>query len=137
MKSKIHENNSLKTTDLSKTKITFTKIFLITGLIFTTLLAVANNTPSATAVSSTTEKTIRDYFKFPQILLPRYEANSTQENKVEVLFTTDKSGKVNFVMAKTLNKTLKLEIEKQFSHLQLPKVKQNVVHSVMLNFRTL
>ncbi|PBQ31494.1 hypothetical protein CNR22_06855 [Sphingobacteriaceae bacterium] len=119
------------------TQITFTKIILITGLIFTTLLAVANTTPSASVVTSETEKTIRDYFKFPQILMPHYENKTAKSNKVEVLFTTDSTGKINFVLAKTSDKGLKQEIEKQFSHLQLPKVKQNVVHSVTLNFKTL
>ena len=122
---------------MKKTKITFTKIVLMTSLIFTTLLAVANTNPSSTPVSTETEKTIRTYFKFPQVLLPHYELKWVQTNRVEVLFTTDKNGKVNFVMAKTTDQELKLEIEKQFSNLHLNKVKQNVVHSVVLNFRTL
>lgn len=116
--------------------INLTKIILITGLILTTLVAVSNTTPSSSAVPAETEKTIRNYFKFPQVLLPHYESKTTS-NRVEVLFTTDKTGKVNFVMAKTIDKELKLEIEKQFSNLQLSKLKQNVVHSVVLNFRTL
>lgn len=115
----------------------FTKLILITGLIFTTLLAVANTTPSTTIVTTETEKTIRDYFKFPQVLMPHYENKVAKSNKVEVLFTTDTTGKINFVLAKTLDKELKKEIEKQFSHLKLPKVKQNVVHSITLNFKTL
>jgi len=120
-----------------KTQITFTKVILIAGLIFTTLIAVSNTTPSTSTVNTETEKTIRNYFKFPQVLLPNHIVKSNQSNKVEVLFTTDKSGKVNFVMAKTLDKELKVEIEKQFSNMHLNKVKQNVVHSVVLNFRTL
>lgn len=109
----------------------------MTSLVFTTLLAVANTSPSSKTVTAETEKTIRTYFKFPQVLLPRYELKSAQTNRVEVLFTTDKTGKVNFVMAKTTDQQLKQEIEKQFSNLQLNKLKQNVVHSVVLNFRTL
>lgn len=120
-----------------KTQITFTKIILMTGLIFTTLLAVANTAPSSSVLTGETEKTIRHYFKFPQLLLPHYEAKTVKSNRVEVLFTTDKTGKVNFVMAKTADKELKQEIEKQFSNLQLSRLKQNVVHSVVLNFRTL
>jgi hypothetical protein len=119
-----------------KTQITITKILLITGLIFSTLLALSNTSPVTNTVTKDTEKTIRNYFKFPQILLPSYE-NKTQANKVEVLFTTDKYGKVNFALAKTPDLQLKQEIERQFLSLQLSKIKQNVVHSVVLNFRTL
>lgn len=118
-------------------QLTFTKILLITGLIFTTLLAVANKNPSAGAVKSETEKTIRDYFKFPQVLMPHYENKAVKSHKVEVLFTTDTTGKINLVLAKTSDRELKMEIEKQFSNLKLPKVKQNIVHSVTLNFKTL
>ncbi len=117
--------------------INFTKIILIAGLIFTTVVAVSNTTPSTTKTPNETEKTIRTYFKFPQVLLPHAEIKSVRSNKVEVLFTTDKNGKVNFVMAKTTDKELKQEIEKQFSTLRLNKLKQNVVHSVVLNFRTI
>lgn len=121
-----------------KTQLALSKILLITGLIFTTLLAVSKNTtPSAALVSNETEKTIRNYFRFPQILLPHYESKTTKENKVQVLFTTDKNGKVNFVLVKTGNEKLKKEIEKQFSNLRLSKLKSNVVHSVVLNFKTL
>jgi len=120
-----------------KRTIHFTKIILIAGLIFTTLVAVSNTTPSTASVPDETEKTIRSYFKFPQVLLPHTEIKPVQSNKVEVLFTTDRTGKVNFVMAKTTDKELKREIENQFLNLQLNKLKQNVVHSVVLNFKTI
>jgi hypothetical protein len=120
-----------------KTQINFLKAALITGLIFTALLASSNTSPASGNVSGETEKTIRNYFKFPQILMPHYENEnaSIHSNKVEVLFTTDKNGKVNFVLAKTSDPQLKQEIEKQFSKLNLVKLKQNVVHSVVLNFK--
>ena len=120
-----------------KTQITHLKVGIITSLLFTTFIAFSNTSISSGTVTGETEKTISGYFKFPQVLLPKYEVKRKQTNKVEVLFTTDKIGKVNFVLAKTTNKELKQEIEKQFSHLQLAKLKQNVVHSVTLNFRTL
>ncbi|WP_317898655.1 hypothetical protein [Aurantibacillus circumpalustris] len=120
-----------------KTHITLLKFSLILSLLFTTFVAFSHTDPSKKTVTEETEKTIRSYFKFPQVLLPSYETKSVQLNKIEVLFTTDKTGKVNFVMAKTLNKELKQEIEKQFSNLHLNKLKQNVVHSVTLNFKTL
>jgi hypothetical protein len=119
-----------------KTKIKLIRMYLVTVLILTTLVVVSNTTPSSGSVTRETEKTIRNYFKFPQVLLPGHETKS-YENKIEVLFTTDKFGRVNFVLAKTDNAELKQEIEKQFLNLQLSKVKQNVVHSVTLNFRTL
>ena len=137
MKSTIHKYINLKDEIMSKTPLNLLKTLLITGLLLTTLTAVSNNTPASTTVTNETEKTIRNYFKFPQILLPHYEMKSVQENKVDVLFTTDKTGKVNFVLAKTSNPQLKEEIERQFFNLQLIKVKQNVVHSVTLNFKTL
>jgi hypothetical protein len=118
-----------------KTQLTLSKIALVAGLLFTTLLAVAHTSPTTGTVTGETEKTIRSYFKFPQVLLPTYETKSLLSQRVEVLFTTDKFGRVNFVMAKTTDKKLKAEIEKQFSNLMLEKLKQNVVHSVFLNFK--
>ena len=120
-----------------KTQITLLKFSLILSLLFTTFVAYSHTDPARKNVSNETEKTIRNYFKFPQVLLPAYETKHVRENKIEVLFTTDRAGKVNFVMAKTLDKELKQEIEKQFADLQLNKLKQNVVHSVILNFKTL
>lgn len=119
-----------------KTKITFIKTALVAGLILTTLLATPNNAPLSGTVTNETEKTIRNFFKFPQILMPHMESKS-QSSKVEVLFTTDRSGRVNFVLANTQDRKLKAEIEKQFSTLYLAKLKQDVVHRVVLNFRTL
>lgn len=120
-----------------KTKLNFIKMSLFVALVFTSVIGLSNTSPASGTVTSETERTIRSYFKFPQVLLPHYETKMAQENKVEVLFTTDKNGKVNFVLAKTSDPELKGEIEKQFSGLQLNKLKQNVVHSVILNFRTL
>jgi hypothetical protein len=120
-----------------KTQITLLKFGLILSLLFTTFVAFSSTDPIKKSVTNETEKTIRSYFKFPQVLLPTYETKQLHSNKIEVLFTTDKTGQVNFVMAKTLNKELKQEIEKQFSQLQLNKLKQNVVHTVTLNFKTL
>ncbi len=118
-----------------KTKIKTLKTLLIVGFITLSLLAVANTTPVADKNNTVTEKTIRDYFKFPQILIPGYQTNKNLSQKVEVLFTTDKNGKVNFVLAKTNDSELKTEIEKQFMELRLSKLKEEVVHSVVLNFR--
>jgi len=53
-----------------KIKITLSKIILISGFIFSGMIAISNTTPSAKTVTTETEKTIRTYFKFPQVLLP-------------------------------------------------------------------
>ncbi len=119
-----------------KTTINLKKLLIITGLFFSVALLKSNNTPSNATHSNETEKTIQAYFKFPQILIPQLGFKS-QPNSVEVLFTTDSFGKVNFVFAKTANQNFKTEIEKQFSKLQLSKIKHGVVHSVVLNFKTL
>ena len=67
--------------------------------------------------------------------MPQMQTQEMQDVKVEVLFTTDETGNVNFAFAKTTNKQLKEEIEKQFSDLKLPQLKPNVAHSVILNFK--
>jgi hypothetical protein len=121
-----------------KTKVNkLTKLVLLLSLSLTTFFAVSNNTPVSNSVTVETEKTIRNYFKFPQVLIPHHELKTSRANKVEVLFTTDKAGNVNFVLAKTNDLKLKQEIEKQFLTLHLEKVKQDVVHSVVLNFKTI
>lgn len=97
----------------------------------------ALHNPNEGTTGSETEKVIRHYFKFPQILLPVKETSAVTSNSVEVLFTTDKSGQVNFVLAKTENKELKKEIEKQFMALSLKQVKSDVVNKVILNFKTI
>ena len=109
-----------------------TKMVLLTGLVITTISARPNTFSGSTPNSIETEKTIKDYFKFPQIIIP---VNASQ--KVEVLFTTNKNGQVDFVLAKTEEQNLKSEIEKQFLKLNLTKVKSDVVHSVTLNIKTI
>lgn len=80
-----------------------------------------------------TEKTIKEHVAFPKLILPVQQ----QSQKVEVVFTTGDNGKVNFVLAKTDNKTIKAEVEKQFSQLTLSKLKANVAYSVVLNIKTI
>ena len=114
-----------------KTKNKITTLVLIAGLLITSLNAKPN-TIFGGIDAVETEKTIKDYFKFPQIVIPVNESR-----KIEVLFTTDQNGQVNFVLAKTSDQNLKTEIEKQFSKLSLTKLKKEVVHSVTLNIKTL
>lgn len=115
----------------------FVKTVLFTCLLFSALITMSANLPGSKPGSPETEKTIKNYFKFPQILLPHAEVNATVSKKVEVLFTTDQFGRVNFVMAKTEDGQLKGEVEKQFYKLRLPKLPSEVVHSVVLNFKTM
>ena len=97
----------------------------------------ANNWPTEKTKKADTEKSIQHYFKFPQILIPQLSPNKLESIKVEVLFTTNYLGNVNFVLAKTENKELKKEIENQFLKLNIKSVKSEVVNSVTLNFKTI
>ena len=108
------------------------KAIKVTALVALTLgsfLLKANNTNGA---AGETEKTIKEHVKFPNLILP-----IKQTEKVEVVFTTSENGKVNFVFAKTDNKEIKADIEKQFSQLTLTKLKANVAYSIVLNFKTI
>lgn len=114
-----------------KIKNRITKMVLVAGLVITALNVKPNTVSGLSPDAIETEKTIKDYFKFPQIIVP---VNESQ--KVEVLFTTNLNGKVDFVLAKTEDQNLKMEIEKQFLKLNLTKLKSDVVHSVTLNIKT-
>lgn len=110
------------------------KVIKATALVALTLGSFflhANN--GGTDASIETEKTIKEHVKFPKLILPVKE----QHQKVEVIFTTSENGNVNFVLAKTDNKEIKEEIEKQFSKLNLNKLKANVAYSIVLNFKTI
>jgi hypothetical protein len=108
------------------------KMVLALSLVITSFTAKPNTNLGLSPDAIETEKTIKDYFKFPQIVTP---VNESQ--KVEVLFTTNLLGQVDFVLAKTLDQNLKTEIEKQFIKLNLTKLKSDVVHSVTLNIKTI
>lgn len=58
--------------------------------------------------------------------------NVGHEQKVEILFTTNVDGRVNFVLAKTSNKELKKELEAQFNTISLPGFQPDAVNSVIL-----
>jgi len=111
------------------------KTLLVVSILFNGLALLANDGEGTKTTTVSTEKTIQDYFRFPQVLLPKVDVK-TNDSKVEVVFTTSENGKVNFVLAKTDNPILKKEIEKQFSNLVLPQLKKDVAHSVVLKFRT-
>lgn len=115
-------------------KLSFLLIAVLTLSVFT---VKANNTPGETKKVKEAEKTIHDYFRFPGILVPLRDLNKQDAKKVEVLFSTDQNGNINFVLAKTSDRELKAEIERQFWKLRLNGLKRDVVNSVVLNFRTL
>jgi hypothetical protein len=109
------------------------KVIKATALVVLTLGSFLLQANNGSDVSVETGKTIREHIKFPKFILPVQH----QEQKVEVVFTTSENGNVNFVLAKTDNKDVKAEIEKQFSKLNLNKLKANVAYSIVLNFKTI
>jgi hypothetical protein len=113
------------------------KLAMLSGIIFSALVSVSSTLPRTTPGNIESEKVIKNYFRFPQVLLPHAEPKLYESKKVEVLFTTDAYGKVNFALAKTGDELLKREVERQFYQLRLPRLTAEVVHSVVLNFKTL
>lgn len=104
----------------------------VTGIVTLTLGSLFVKANTTNNGSEEAEKTIKEHVKFPKLILP-----VQQNEKVEVVFTTAESGKVNFVIAKTKNPIIKSEIEKQFQTLTLKKLKANVAHSIVFNFKSL
>ncbi len=112
------------------------KTVLVTALVLTSYFAKPYTAPVLKKTSAETQKTIRQFFQFPGMLLPIHE-HQADNKKVEVLFTTDSTGCVNFVLAKTNDDLLKKQIEKKLSGLRLIELQHDVVHSVTLNLKTL
>jgi hypothetical protein len=106
------------------------KMVKAAALIALTLGSFTINANTGSDTLKETEKTIKQNVSFPKL-------NSTDNEKVEVVFTTSETGKVDFVLAKTKNENLKKEIEKQFSGLTLNKLKANVAYSIVFNFKTI
>ncbi len=109
------------------------KVIKATALVALTLGSFFLQASNGSEISIETGKTIKEHVKFPKLILPVQH----QDQKVEVVFTTSENGNVDFVLAKTDNKEVKAEIEKQFSKLNLSKLKANVAYSVVLNFKTI
>lgn len=108
------------------------KVIKATALVALTLGSFFLKATNGNEIAFETEKTIKEHVRFPKLILP-----VQQQQKIEVVFTTAENGNVNFVFAKTDNKEAKAEIEKQFSKLNLNKLKANVAYSVVLNFKTI
>jgi hypothetical protein len=130
-----HTSNSFKLliikSETMKNRIPLTKTLVMAYFLAICGTAMATD-PAPRNTATATEQTIRDYFRFPSFVTP-LPVNS--EEKVEVLFTTDANGKVNFVMARTSNRELKQLVEQKLTGISLRQLQANVVHSVVLSFR--
>jgi endo-beta-N-acetylglucosaminidase D len=60
-----------------------------------------------------------------------------QSQKVEVVFTTDETGKVNLAIAKTDNAELKKSIEANFLSLHFGGIKNNTAYSIVINLQVI
>jgi hypothetical protein len=117
---------------------TISRALILSAIMLLAFAGFAAKLSAPPVNNPTPEKTLRDFLKFPQVLVPQIKTKSAGLlQKVEVLFITGKSGAVNFAFAKTDNKQLKSEIEKQFLNLSFEKLKADVVHSVTLSFKTI
>lgn len=127
----VSQNNNKSALKPNTMKTLKFKFIQTTALLFLGLglCGIANANNGSDAIIET-EKTIKQHITFPNIILP-----IERSEKVEVVFTTAESGKVNFVLVKTENQILKKEIEKQFSELTLTKIKSNVAYSVVFNIK--
>jgi hypothetical protein len=122
--SKPHKKQKMKNLKLKNGMV---KLSAVLGFIFLSSAAVALGGDENIIE---TQRTIRQHISFPNIILP-----ISKTEKVEVVFTTDEKGKVNFVLAKTENEDLKKQIEKQFSEMTLTKIKSNVAYSIVFNIK--
>lgn len=123
---KPHKKEKMKT---KKLKSGIIKLSAVLGFMFLSGAALALGNDGNENIIET-QNTIRQHISFPNIILP-----ITKTEKVEVVFTTDEKGKVNFVLAKTGNDVLKKQIEKQFSAMTLTKIKSNVAYSIVFNIK--
>ncbi|MBS1650861.1 MAG: hypothetical protein JSU07_02510 [Bacteroidetes bacterium] len=100
------------------------KISLFAGL---ALVLLSDNLSAATSahINENTCKTIAQ-----QIHVNNLFINKNQ--KIEVLFTTNENGKVNFALAKTQNDVLKKHLESAFLKLTLLQLKANNVYAIEL-----
>lgn len=98
---------------------------LILSALNTTMLANNGN-------QTTAEKEIQKHLAITTTSLPKKD-----NMKVDVVFTTQEDGRVNFVIAKTDNEQLKKEVEDRFSKIVLKTIKPNVCYGITLNLKTL
>jgi DNA/RNA endonuclease YhcR with UshA esterase domain len=107
------------------------KNWIVGGLILlSSTSALAHN--GIPTINAEAEKQIKEHLKPENPIAALH-----QTQKIEVLFTTNETGGVNFVLAKTENQITKAEIEKQFSHLHFKNLNVNVAYSIVINFKTL
>jgi hypothetical protein len=119
----------MKTNNIIKT------VLIASMLVIVSVAQAGSLPPQQKKADLSTKKTVQRYFKFPSLLITPFTGEAREVEKVEVLFTTDVNGKVNFVIARTDNAELKAEIEKQFYKMPFKEGNENVVQKVILNFR--
>ncbi|MCD6065484.1 MAG: hypothetical protein K0S33_310 [Bacteroidetes bacterium] len=78
------------------------------------------------------EQIIRENIQFPKLSQPM-----GQNEKVNIVFTTDESGHVNYCLAKTPNAELKKAVEEQFRKFKLVDTQANTAYTIVINFKTL
>lgn len=110
-------------------KTTIQTIIIASGFILLSLTANASTFPETT-YKTASGKTIHSSLKVPSAL-------GIKNQQVEILFSTDEKGMVNFALAKTSNQLLKKEIEKQFYSMHFSDLKPEMINSVVVNFKTI
>lgn len=114
-----------------KTLIKKSIAILAAGVLFSFNVKANDNEPKTITIAET-NKTIKEYVKFPNLML-----NFSKEEKVNVVFTVNETGHVNLVIANTTNEILKKSIETQFMKLTLNHLKANNAYSIQFNFKTI
>ncbi|MGZ3885441.1 MAG: hypothetical protein ACXVP0_12660 [Bacteroidia bacterium] len=96
---------------------------VLLALIFS--VSVQASTGGGTQSKVAAQKEIQSHLNIP------VEKNE----RVEVVFTTDKTGRVNLAIAKTADKKLQRTVESEFSRLQLSGLSAGDCYSVILNLK--
>ena len=132
MKSKILQFQHNIKNVVVKTIIKKTIAILAVGLLFSFNRNAKKKDGPITISVSDANKTIKEHITFPNLLM-----NFNHEEKVNVVFTVNEAGRVNLVIANTLNDGLKKSIESQFMKLKINNLKPNNAYSVVFNFKTI
>lgn len=102
---------------------TFKFIILVITLLTGTSSFANEGTDSKSALNAHVQQELRAHLS---IKIERSE-------KVNVVFTTDETGKVNLVIASTKDPELKKAIESKFLQLQFKQLKADVAYGITLN----
>ena len=116
-------------------KILIKTLCLMVALTATSGLVAAEE--PASRLRTANAKTIQDYFRIPGLFLPSHAFDQQETLQVQVLYTTDRNGRVDFVLARTGDRALKRAIEERFIKLTLLPAGSGVVRMVVLEFRNI